>query len=167
MYGKSSGFMEVPSHSSNSCFFKDILHFFLTDKYERYDDIFAYGIILLGLISKRVYERDSDKREETNDLGIYGWAEKEYRPRHLDSVFHQPKISLVHRALKAHPTFDFDDGLKVTSIAMRCVGPGCQRPRMKGVVNCLLKLHIIKQHWDYLECDKMLNYIDVEFPSYI
>jgi len=136
-----------------------------TDRYDRLSDIFAYGIILLRLISKRAYERDYLKRKESGDPGTYGWAE-EYWARYTDIVFrNQRKISLVHQSLRAHPTFDFADGLKITSLAMRCVNFSSQRPRMKGIVKSLLKLNVVRQYWDFLDCDKMLSFLDVEFLS--
>ena len=107
--------------------FKDILHFFeqinMTDAltYLHMESFFLVWYPNEFLNGTKTSVRRPMIQEYTNGR------------RSIDHVtwIPQPKFSLVHQSLMAHPTFDFADGLKVTSIAMRCVGLGCQRPRME------------------------------------
>ncbi|CAL5410867.1 unnamed protein product [Camellia sinensis] len=97
-------------------------------------DVFCYGVLLLGLISKRVY--DLNERERLgDDIIVHLWAKRRYKKRKCKS--------LVHNSLKNDPFFDVRDGVEITKLAMRCVRDDPkQRPTMSEVVCCLQELFV-------------------------
>uniref|UniRef100_A0A5B7ANN8 Protein kinase domain-containing protein n=1 Tax=Davidia involucrata TaxID=16924 RepID=A0A5B7ANN8_DAVIN len=109
-------------------------------------DVFSFGIIVLGLISKRIVnmeemaKRIADK-EEVESLMILlvnEWAKREYKP----------KCSLVHSSLEEDCNYHVGDGPIITALGMRCVErhPN-NRPTMKEVVACLEGLLVVQhQH---------------------
>ncbi|KAI8571296.1 hypothetical protein RHMOL_Rhmol01G0108300 [Rhododendron molle] len=114
-------------------------------------DVFAYGIVLLGLIAKRrAYDASLDSRRGMNDGNYtYYWALKEYNTHSQSKVWgkfkkREPK-SLVHKSFEMDPYFDVGDGVAITKLAMDCVGDDPkQRPTMKQVVCCLRGLNAVQ-----------------------
>ncbi|XP_058188700.1 L-type lectin-domain containing receptor kinase VIII.1-like isoform X2 [Rhododendron vialii] len=114
-------------------------------------DVFAYGILLLGLIAKRrAYDTSLDSRRGMNDGNTtYYWALKEYNAHSQSKVWgkfkkRKPK-SLVHKSFEMDPYFDAGDGITITKLAMDCVGDDPkQRPTMKQVVCCLRELNAVR-----------------------
>ncbi|KAG5564921.1 hypothetical protein RHGRI_000954 [Rhododendron griersonianum] len=114
-------------------------------------DVFAYGIVLLGLIAKRrAYDTSLDSRRGMNDGNTtYYWALKEYNAHSQSKVWgklkkRKPK-SLVHKSFEMDPYFDAGDGITITKLAMDCVGDDPkQRPTMKQVVCCLRELNAVR-----------------------
>lgn len=113
-------------------------------------DVFAYGIVLLGLIAKRrAYDKSLDSRRGMNDGNTtYCWALKEYNTKPHSKFWgkfkkRKPK-SLVHKSFEMDPYFDADDGIKITKLAMDCIGDDPKkRPTMKKVVCCLRELNAV------------------------
>ncbi|KAG8387131.1 hypothetical protein BUALT_Bualt03G0221400 [Buddleja alternifolia] len=115
-------------------------------------DVFAFGVILLSLISKKVYT------EENRQAGVpfvYQWARKEYESA---VEMEKPMFSLVHESLAKEPVFCPADGHKITMLALECVNGGVdQRPTMKQVYRSLKKLEVVKGHAPFLGLDSMVQ----------
>lgn len=129
-------------------------------------DVFAFGIVLLGVIAKKVYDIN-----ERTYLGsfcvVYAWAwvayakrtshkwwplhKKEKKSYILGLYKERKSVSLVDEGLKSDPFFDAHDGVEITKLAMRCVDRRPeQRPTMKEVVCCLRKLKVVNSIGDVL-----------------
>ncbi|XP_065848767.1 uncharacterized protein [Euphorbia lathyris] len=125
-----------------------------TGKWSDSCDIFSYGVVLLSLISKRVYKDDGDS---TDAPFVYAWAKNEHKQQN-SVASGKFKSWLVHDSLKSDPDFNFDDAVTITNLAMRCVKDNPQqRPTMKQVVRQMLNLHIVKQNANTWECCRMLD----------
>nr|XP_015895575.1 probable serine/threonine-protein kinase PBL11 isoform X1 [Ziziphus jujuba var. spinosa] len=95
-----------------------------------YHDVFSYGNILLGLISKQVTDIYDDFMM---DFIAHEWARKEYKP----------KCSLVHPSLVKDSGFHADDGIAITELGMRCIDLDMEsRPSMKDIVKSLEDLQV-------------------------
>ena len=102
--------------------------------------MFSFGVILLGLISKRVLDIDKlDRPELIPDNMVQFWAKQEYRPN----------CSLVHNSLREDWAYDPVDGTAITEMGMRCIEffP-MNRPTMKDVVKGLEGLLIFQRLGD-------------------
>ncbi|CAM8946103.1 unnamed protein product [Rhodiola kirilowii] len=110
-------------------------------------DVFAYGVVLLSLISKKVVV---DKPKKINpEPFLYEWAHTKYQKQSAEQIFEGCKFSLVHKSLEAEPLFSMVDGVLLTKLAMQCVDYNpLKRPTMKQVVGRLRKLSIIQNHTD-------------------
>ncbi|XP_060669277.1 receptor protein kinase-like protein At4g34220 [Ziziphus jujuba] len=98
-----------------------------------YHDVFSYGNILLGLISKQVTDIYDDFMM---DFIAHEWARKEYKP----------KCSLVHPSLVKDSGCHADDGIAITELGMRCIDLEMEcRPSMKDIVKSLEDLRICEQ----------------------
>uniref|UniRef100_A0A7N0V8Q8 Protein kinase domain-containing protein n=1 Tax=Kalanchoe fedtschenkoi TaxID=63787 RepID=A0A7N0V8Q8_KALFE len=115
-------------------------------------DVFAFGVVLLGLISKKVV---LDEAKKTNpEPFLYEWAYSEYQMKEQELKFDVCKFSLVHRCLEEEPLFSFQDGVKLTVLAMQCVDFNpLMRPTMKQVVQRLRKLCIIQNNPDLFDLE--------------
>ena len=97
-----------------------------------YHDVFSYGVVLLGLITKRIVDK-----EDTLKTLVYRWAWKHYRPNRY----------LVHESLVEDPGFYASDGIMITELAMRCIQRELdKRPSMKDVVKRLEGLQAVQLH---------------------
>ncbi|KAL3503094.1 hypothetical protein ACH5RR_037543 [Cinchona calisaya] len=124
-----------------------------TGEWNNKSDVFSFGVLLLNLITKRIFTKED--RKAATPLP-HRWAWNQYAPRQSDSGIKLPV--LVHQSLTADPDYCRSDGRKLTKLAMKCVGEDPEhRPDMKKIVNCLLKLRVIKQHADYLGKDILLH----------
>lgn len=105
-------------------------------------DVFAYGVVLLGLITKRVFNAGKEKESDF----VNKWAEQEY-DRNLKQGIRTP--SLVDTSLKTHQHFDSGDGRWIAQLAMRCVKyyPD-QRHEMDDVVRMLQRLKVVRNYVD-------------------
>ncbi|KAL7086948.1 hypothetical protein ACP275_13G034600 [Erythranthe tilingii] len=128
------------------------------DEYSDKQDVFAFGVILLNLISKRVYSRENRGQNETD---IYEWAWEEYLSfnelleQTSKSEWHNINFSLVHESLTAEPDFDADDGEKISELLIECTrSDPSDRPTMKQVVRSLRKLKVVKKNADFLGVKK-------------
>ncbi|EXB40298.1 Serine/threonine-protein kinase BIK1 [Morus notabilis] len=103
-------------------------------------DVFSFGVVLLGLISKRVFDAEKlDKPGYILDNLVHCWAKKEYRPN----------CSLVHKSLIEDWGYNPEDGATITEIGIRCTEffPR-NRPTMKGVVEHLQSLLVLQRLGD-------------------
>ncbi|KAL9142569.1 hypothetical protein ABFS82_14G178400 [Erythranthe guttata] len=120
-------------------------------------DVFAFGTILLSLISKRLYtEQDRQNLAPYVCQWAYGkFIEYEIDSSNTDSK--KPKFSVVHPSLEADPYFDPSDGHKITALALECVGDEfAMRPTMKQVLRSLLDLKVVKKHVDFESCENVV-----------
>ncbi|XP_050275167.1 probable serine/threonine-protein kinase PBL12 isoform X2 [Quercus robur] len=96
-----------------------------------YHDVFSYGVVLLGLITKRIVDMENI---QTTTL-VYRWAWRQYRPNRY----------LVHESLVEDPGFYASDGIMITELAMRCIQRELdKRPSMKDVVKRLEGLQALQ-----------------------
>lgn len=111
------------------------------------NDVFAFGVLLLGLIAKRAIQ--------AFDVPLHEWARSEYKSK---------SCSLVDGTLKAESEFySSRDGRKLTKLAMRCVNYfPMTRPTMKQVVDCLLNLHVVRRHGNSLGTGQLVRSCDVD-----
>ncbi|TMX04975.1 hypothetical protein EJD97_003760 [Solanum chilense] len=101
-----------------------------TDTFSVKSDVFAFGVLLLNFITKRVVEKGNPVDNEVLDL----WALKEFKPG----------CSLVHQSFVGDPGFDHLDAVAITELAKRCVEDRPKkRPNMKEVVARLENLHVV------------------------
>ncbi|KAL7086937.1 hypothetical protein ACP275_13G033900 [Erythranthe tilingii] len=122
-------------------------------------DVFAFGVILLNLISKRVYKREN---RGLNEYEIYEWAWKEYLSfnnlleQTSESEWHTINFSLVDQSLTGEPDFDADDGEKLSEMLIECTrADPSDRPNIKQIVRSLLKLKVVKKNADFLGLKKV------------
>ncbi|KAL9145264.1 hypothetical protein ABFS82_13G030700 [Erythranthe guttata] len=131
-------------HNSLSCYGCIDIALCSTGDWSIKQDVFAFGVILLSLISKRVYT-DEDEDSEAGAPFVFEWAFTEYEEAlESKSDVKETEFSLVHKSLADEDDFCRDDGHKITMLALECVnGDENQRPMMKQVVKSLLKLELI------------------------
>ncbi|XP_065848710.1 uncharacterized protein [Euphorbia lathyris] len=112
-------------------------------------DIFAYGIILLCLISKRIPRED-----ESDEIFLAGkWAWDEY-DKWVDEE-EGSGFSLVHEDLREEVGFDPNDGVALTKLGLECVDcDDSNRPSMEKVVKRLRNLHVIRSHAEEMGIQK-------------
>lgn len=111
-------------------------------------DVFTYGMLLLGSITKRLAMVVD--AESTLEASLLHWALKVYDPK--KSLFTgKLKCSLVDASFADDSDFNFLDGPKITRLAMRCISRDpSKRPTMKEVVKVLGTLCIAKIHGEAL-----------------
>ncbi|GFQ04526.1 probable serine/threonine-protein kinase nak [Phtheirospermum japonicum] len=116
-------------------------------------DVFAFGVILLSLISKRVYTEE-DRR--AGAPFVYEWAIREFEAN-ADELNEATDFSLVHKSLAGESDFCPGDGHKITMLALECVVKAeNERPTMKQIFRSMRKLEVVKQHADYVGANKVL-----------
>ncbi|XP_031378688.1 uncharacterized protein LOC116194106 isoform X2 [Punica granatum] len=122
-------------------------------------DVFAYGVILLGLITKRVY---SEHDRLTRSPFIYDWAWAQHDAWNSDIWgFLSSKFSLVHQSLQVDPLFKRGDGVKLTKLAMQCVNfDPHKRPTMRRVVSSLKKMHIVENNEELVGVHRLVDLDD-------
>lgn len=103
-------------------------------------EVFSFGIILLGLISKGI----SDLEEQENpdlilDHMLHSWAKMEYKPH----------CSLAHKTLQEDWGYLAEDGTAITELGMHCIEfVPLNRPSMEDVLERLESLHIFQRLGD-------------------
>lgn len=118
----------------------------------------------MSLICKIVYT-DEDRLSPAPAPCVYEWAEKEYKRSKPANGSSKIKSSLVDESLKESPLFKFEDGLKITKLAMQCIKHNPHsRPSMKQVVCCLLNLHIVQYDKEAVGFDHKL-FMEVTLPN--
>uniref|UniRef100_A0A5B7AGM8 Protein kinase domain-containing protein n=1 Tax=Davidia involucrata TaxID=16924 RepID=A0A5B7AGM8_DAVIN len=127
------------------------------------NDVFAFGIVLLGLIAKRVFTEEDRKARAPR---VHQWAQNVYESSESDTGIKLSKRSLVHGSLEAEPGFFSTDGANITRLAMQCVEYYPEyRPTMEKVVKHLLKLQVVKRHAGFLGMDQVLHGHDTKMTS--
>ncbi|KAK3012913.1 hypothetical protein RJ639_008327 [Escallonia herrerae] len=120
-------------------------------KWSTKSDIFAFGVLLLNLITKRV-----DRQEErgSDRPFVYEWAQKVYD----DDTGKLSRRSLVHGSLEADPLYIKTDGAKITKLAIQCVEDDPKdRPTIKQVVRSLMKLQIVYRDASIHDMDQIFR----------
>lgn len=117
--------------------------------------MFAFGVILVSLISKRVYSEE----DRVNGVPyVYEWALREADAFESEGGMTNTEFSLVNESLAAECELFPGDGHKITKLALDCVnGDVSQRPTMKQVYRVLKKLETVKQHADFFGANKELS----------
>ncbi|XP_055959662.1 probable inactive leucine-rich repeat receptor-like protein kinase At3g03770 isoform X2 [Mercurialis annua] len=109
-----------------------------------FSDVYAYGCVLLGLISKKVYTEEDVKNGSVyvSDSAIAYYDEEKSKAR-----FNQARFSLVERKLSEDGDHFARDGAELTRLALQCVALDLfERPSMKQVVKRLLNLQVVRKH---------------------
>ncbi|GFQ04522.1 protein kinase apk1b chloroplastic [Phtheirospermum japonicum] len=118
-------------------------------------DVFAFGTILLSLISKRVY---TEEVRQVNGPYVSDWAWSSYTKHAYLKESKNTMFSLVNQSLAAETDYNFGDGPKITRLALKCINTNlAQRPTMKQVLRCLLKLKVVKKNADFLGVNKLMH----------
>ncbi|XVF27818.1 hypothetical protein REPUB_Repub14bG0141700 [Reevesia pubescens] len=127
-------------------------------------DVFAFGIILVGLIAKRVFIVEDYAEEHSIRRGsplVHRWAIKEYERR--KSLYGEDKASLVHESLEEDSGFKSAEGVEVTKLAMQCLEYFDGRPTAEELVQCLSELDVLQHSsrpWVLTRC------MIADVPSY-
>lgn len=112
-------------------------YFIDTGRCSKKTDVYAYGVILLGLITGRVINDDDPD-------SLRKWAEEEFYGRRKLGI---KRRTLVDPSFKSDEHFDPNDGCRVTRLAMQCIK--CEpdeRPEMDQVLRILRGLNVVKHH---------------------
>ncbi|XP_012830658.1 PREDICTED: probable receptor-like protein kinase At5g56460 [Erythranthe guttata] len=135
------GYIDVSASSQDDCSNKK--------------DVFAFGVILLSLISKRVY---TEEDRQSGLPTVYEWALGQCQAFESYSEMRDAKFSLVHKSMASESEFCGEDGHKITMIALECVnGVQSERPAMKQVFRALRKLEVVKDNAEFIGANnKML-----------
>ncbi|EYU42889.1 hypothetical protein MIMGU_mgv1a010357mg [Erythranthe guttata] len=118
-------------------------------------DVFAFGTILLSLISKRVY---TEEDRSNSAPYVCQWAYEKFieYEHNSDTGTKKPKFTVVHQSLEADPYFEPSDGHKITALALKCVVDDFfTRPTMKQVLKSLLNLKAVKKNADFVGTTKI------------
>lgn len=134
-----------------------LMHVF-ADNYSPLIDVYAFGSILINLMSKRVYNIEDG---DTLDSKVTDWAREKYYEydeayEDADSNTKIPKFSIVHESLTADPDFVKADEHKMSMLAVECTHGWTEvrRPTIKQVLRRLLKLKVVKQHAEFFGVKK-------------
>ncbi|XP_073157595.1 probable serine/threonine-protein kinase PBL7 [Henckelia pumila] len=120
-------------------------------------DVFSYGVILLGLITKRIH---TEEDQQAHLPFVHEWARREHEASQSDSDMKAFRRSLVHESLTNDPDFDSDDGVEITAMAMKCMHVCVSKcPAMKQVLMSLLTLPVVKKHAPFLGAKKPLHHL--------
>ncbi|KAM7462099.1 hypothetical protein LguiA_030220 [Lonicera macranthoides] len=113
-----------------------------------WSDVFSYGLILLGLIAKRVDLKEDLVKYMYKPLD--DWAYEAYKPH----------CSLVHDSLTKDKDYDEFDAIALTELAMRCIKADNpkERPTMSKVVNCLKNLRAFQVLKENAHRDKRMKF---------
>ncbi|XP_050208462.1 uncharacterized protein LOC126657743 isoform X1 [Mercurialis annua] len=106
-------------------------------------DVYAYGCVLLGLISKKVYTEEDVK---SGSAYVSELAVAECDEERSKACFDEALFSLVERKLSEDGDHFACDGAELTRLALQCVDNSFERPSMKQVVKCLLNLLVVHKH---------------------
>ncbi|KAL2940176.1 hypothetical protein RDABS01_001558 [Bienertia sinuspersici] len=130
-------------------------------------DVDRYGVTLFGLISKRAHrcplisKRNNEcpvtNRHRLSCITLHRWIAIQEFERDCTSKLCKSQIPLVHKDLMEDSTYHFVDGLKLSSIAMRCFGEIRDMPSMHEIINSLCKLHVVRENWDVLNRDGVIS----------
>ncbi|KAH9616397.1 hypothetical protein KSS87_019625 [Heliosperma pusillum] len=125
-------------------------------------DVYRFGLVLLGLISKRVHRCPNGRYHTSECRTMSQWAMMQEQDRYISSSLCKSQIPLVHTNLMDDSSYDIADGLKITRLAMRCLGTTESMPSMYAIVKYLCKLRVVRENWDVLNCDNVIGeYLNV------
>ncbi|KAF5446211.1 hypothetical protein F2P56_031853 [Juglans regia] len=103
-------------------------------------EVYSFGVILLGLIAKRISEWDKQEQpDRVLENLLHVWAKMEYKPQ----------SSLVHKSLQEDWGYHAADGIAITELGMHCIEffP-LNRPTMEDVVKRLENLLMFQRLGD-------------------
>ncbi|EYU42132.1 hypothetical protein MIMGU_mgv1a024145mg [Erythranthe guttata] len=125
-------------------------------------DVFTFGVILLNLVSKRVYSADDTITRK--EVDVVDWALKKYKKflKLLDKTSESERkniiFSVVDQNIVAESDFEAADEEKISELVIDCVrGKPDERPTMKQVIKSLLKLKSVKKNANFLEVTKRVR----------
>ncbi|KAL3503093.1 hypothetical protein ACH5RR_037542 [Cinchona calisaya] len=111
-------------------------------------DVFAFGVVLLCLITKTVYV-ENGKSDIPSVL--YEWAWTKYKSYKSGGEDGKSDHLLVHQSLSAEPDYCSSDGCTIVNLGMKCIDNiQSERPTMKQVYKQLLKLEVVKHHANFV-----------------
>ncbi|KAH7845185.1 hypothetical protein Vadar_024059 [Vaccinium darrowii] len=110
--------------------------------WEACSDVFSFGVVILGTISKMIVGEEVLGVVYTDDIVLTDeWAKVEYKDG----------CPLVDKSLAADPYFYESDGRKITALGMQCIDDDPDRRlAMKEAVEHLESLPIVQHHVDAL-----------------
>ncbi|KAL7128959.1 hypothetical protein ABFS83_13G030200 [Erythranthe nasuta] len=125
-------------------------------------DVFAFGVILLNLVSKRVYNADDTIRRK--EVDVVDWALDKYNEflelldKTSESEWKNIIFSVVDQNIVAESDFEAADEEKISELVIDCIrGKPDERPTMKQVIKSLLKLKSVKKMADFLGVTKRVR----------
>ncbi|OWM79571.1 hypothetical protein CDL15_Pgr022983 [Punica granatum] len=125
-----------------------------------WSDIFAFGVLVLALISKRAYDPEEEGIRYELVLDVWAKLQHEERPKRVRKNLRYSKYSkffLVHKSLISGKGYSCRDGFALTRLVMECVEDSvCSWPSINEVVNFLLKLKIVRHYGSDLGVDHLL-----------
>lgn len=125
--------------------FLNLLSIFFAGRWSEKCDVFAFGVVLVGVISKRV-QKEKNQKTGSEKL-LYEWAHNEYQKKGLGPKLFPSKFSLVHNSLEVEPFFNARDGIALTKLAMQCVDYNPKkRPTMEQIFNSIRELSVVQQN---------------------
>ena len=114
-----------------------------TGVWYRWSDVYAYGCVLLGLISKKIYTEDV----KNGSTLVTEWATEQYDTETSKGGSVRSRFSLVDSGLVKDPDYYTSDGVELTKLALQCIDmDSYERPTMSQVVRRLLNLRVIRKH---------------------
>ncbi|KAJ4848605.1 hypothetical protein Tsubulata_050657 [Turnera subulata] len=119
-----------------------------TDEWPAECDGYAFGVVVLGLITKRISVREDPHNPKIPLVSQWALDEYEAAADRASSTGSPPStFTLVHQSLVEEPGFYASDGIEITRLALECLTPRfLDRPTMKHIVKRLLKLSVIRSH---------------------
>ncbi|KAL0369744.1 UNVERIFIED_CONTAM: Serine/threonine-protein kinase BSK11 [Sesamum angustifolium] len=111
------------------------------------DDIFAFGLLLLSLTSKKIISEKEAMGSLMPHVSKWNLSEVES----VDSLIGNKRVrlSLVHGSFEAESYFYATDGEEISRVGMQCLHPSpAERPSMKQIVRRLQRLQIVRDHGD-------------------
>ncbi|KAK4440816.1 Receptor-like kinase LIP2 [Sesamum alatum] len=107
-------------------------------------DEYAFGVVLLGLITKEVYTEEDRLNFKPC---IVDRAFEKYSCDQERAGGENFRFSLVHKSFEADPSFCASDAPNITRLAWYCVNYcPCDRPRIDEIVNWLQQLKVVRRH---------------------
>ncbi|KAL7128960.1 hypothetical protein ABFS83_13G030300 [Erythranthe nasuta] len=143
---------KYPGHNSRSFYGCIDIALCSTGCWSVKQDVFAFGVILLSLISKRIYKYED---RQSGVPFVFGWALSEYEAFESKNDVEDTEFSLVQKSLADEDDCCPDDRHAITMLALECINKDeHKRPTMKKVVRSLLELEVVKHNADFLGAKK-------------